>query len=69
VSVEAIGVKMGSLHLANPTLLASRVHGSSLSKVLDALKFGAGGADFLIVGRSITESLNPSKALAEVIGV
>jgi hypothetical protein len=69
VSVEAIGVKMGGLQLANPTLLASGVHGSSLSKVLDALKFGGGGADFLIVGKSITESLGPSRALTEVIGV
>jgi dihydroorotate dehydrogenase len=29
------------LQLSNSTLLASGVHGSSLSKVLEALKFGA----------------------------
>jgi dihydroorotate dehydrogenase (NAD+) catalytic subunit len=44
LSVDAISVKMAGLQLANPTVLASGVHGSSLSKVLDAIKFGAGGA-------------------------
>ncbi len=51
MSVESISVQMPGLHLANPTLLASGVHGSSLTKVLDALKFGAGGA--------ITKSIGP----------
>jgi dihydroorotate dehydrogenase (NAD+) catalytic subunit len=51
VSVDAIAVKMGGLRLANPTLLASGVHGSSLAKVLDAIKFGAGGA--------VTKSIGP----------
>jgi dihydroorotate dehydrogenase (NAD+) catalytic subunit len=45
-------VKMGGLHLANPLLLASGVHGSSLSKVLDAIRLGAGGA--------VTKSIGPS---------
>lgn len=51
MSVEDISVKMGSLHLANPTVLASGVHGSSLSKVLDAIKYGAGAA--------VTKSIGP----------
>jgi len=42
---------MAGLQLSNPTLLASGVHGSSLSKVLDAIKFGAGGA--------VTKSIGP----------
>jgi len=44
---------MGDLHLENPTLLASGVHGSSLQKVLDALKFGAGAA--------VTKSIGPTQ--------
>ena len=51
MSVEMIIVKMGSLQLANPTILASGVHGSSFSEVLEALKFGAGGA--------VTKSIGP----------
>ncbi len=51
MSVEAIAVKMGRLQLANPAVLASGVHGSSLSKVLDAIRFGAGGA--------VTKSIGP----------
>lgn len=51
MSVEAISVKMGSFHLENPALLASGVHGSSLAKVLEALKYGAGGA--------VTKSIGP----------
>lgn len=51
MSVDAISVRMGSLRLANPTLLASGVHGSSLSKVLEALRYGAGGA--------VTKSIGP----------
>lgn len=51
MGVEAITVKMGSLRLGNPALLASGVHGSSLGKVLEALKFGAGGA--------VTKSIGP----------
>lgn len=35
----------------------------------DARSGAASGADFLIVGRSITESPDPAKALAEVLGV
>ncbi|HMD78487.1 MAG TPA: hypothetical protein VKF39_00720, partial [Nitrososphaerales archaeon] len=37
-------VKMGSLQLANPMIPSSGAHGSSLGKVQDALKFGAGAA-------------------------
>jgi dihydroorotate dehydrogenase (NAD+) catalytic subunit len=51
MSVDAIGVKMGSLQLANPTLLASGVQGASLSKVVEAIRFGAGGA--------VTKSIGP----------
>ena len=51
MSVDAIAVKMGGLQLSNPTVLASGVHGSSLSKVLKALKVGAGGA--------VTKSIGP----------
>jgi dihydroorotate dehydrogenase (NAD+) catalytic subunit len=43
---------MGSLQLANPVFLASGVQGSSLSKVLEALKLGAGGA--------VTKSIGPA---------
>jgi dihydroorotate dehydrogenase (NAD+) catalytic subunit len=49
--VEAIEVKMRGLHLVNPTLLASGVHGGSLEKVLQALRFGAGAA--------VTKSIGP----------
>jgi dihydroorotate dehydrogenase (NAD+) catalytic subunit len=52
MSVEAIAVKMGSLQLSNPTVLASGVHGSSLAKVLEALRVGAGGA--------VTKSIGPA---------
>ena len=51
MSVDAITVKMGGLHLSNPTVLASGVHGSSLAKVLKALQVGAGGA--------VTKSIGP----------
>jgi len=65
MSVEAINVKMGSLHLANPTVLASGVHGSSLAKVLDALKFGAGGAVTKSIGPEPREGY-PEPTLVEV---
>ena len=52
MSVDSIRVQTGSLQLANPTLLASGVQGSSFSKVLEALKFGAGGA--------VTKSTGPT---------
>ena len=51
MSVEAIGVRRGALELSNPTMLASGVQGGDLSKVLEALKFGAGGA--------VTKSVGP----------
>lgn len=51
MDVDAIEVKMGGLHLSNPTVLASGVHGASLSKVLFALRVGAGGA--------VTKSVGP----------
>jgi dihydroorotate dehydrogenase (NAD+) catalytic subunit len=51
MSVDAIAVKMGSLQLSNPAMLASGVHGSSLAKVLEALRVGAGGA--------VTKSIGP----------
>jgi dihydroorotate dehydrogenase (NAD+) catalytic subunit len=52
MSVEGISVDLGGLRLANPTVLASGVHGSSLSKVLSALRVGAGAA--------VTKSIGPS---------
>ena len=42
---------MGRLRLSNPTVLASGVHGSSLARVLEALRVGAGGA--------VTKSIGP----------
>ena len=51
MSLEGIRVKMGGLDIANPTLLASGVHGASLAKVLEALKYGAGAA--------VTKSIGP----------
>lgn len=49
---DAIRVRAGRLELSNPTVLASGVQGESLSKVLDALKYGAGAA--------VTKSIGPS---------
>ena len=51
MSLDAIAVKIGGLQLSNPVLLASGVHGSSLAKVLEALRVGAGGA--------VTKSIGP----------
>ena len=51
MSLDAIAVKIGGLQLSNPVLLASGVHGSSLAKVLGALRVGAGGA--------VTKSIGP----------
>jgi dihydroorotate dehydrogenase (NAD+) catalytic subunit len=65
MSIEAIKVKMGSLHLANPIVLASGIHGSSLGKVLDALKFGAGGAVTKSIGPEPREGY-PEPTLVEV---
>jgi dihydroorotate dehydrogenase (NAD+) catalytic subunit len=51
LSVDAIAVKMAGLQLSNPAILASGVHGSSLARVLEALRVGAGGA--------VTKSIGP----------
>jgi dihydroorotate dehydrogenase (NAD+) catalytic subunit len=67
VSVHAIEVKMGDLRLSNPTVLASGVHGSSLEKVLQALKFGAGAAVTKSVGPAPREGY-PEPTLVEVEG-
>ncbi len=67
MSVEGIRVKTGRLQLANPTLLASGVHGSSLSKVLDALRYGAGGAVTKSIGPKPREGY-PEPTLVEVEG-
>ncbi len=56
---------MGSLHLSNPTVLASGVHGSSLEKVLQALRFGAGAAVTKSVGTVPREGY-PEPTLVEV---
>jgi dihydroorotate dehydrogenase (NAD+) catalytic subunit len=58
---------MGSLQLANPTLLASGIHGSSLSKVVEALKFGAGGAVTKSIGLAAREGYK-EPTLVEVEG-
>ncbi len=65
MSVEALAVKMGRLQLANPAVLASGVHGSSLSKVLDAIRFGAGGAVTKSIGLRPREG-NAEPTLVEV---
>jgi dihydroorotate dehydrogenase (NAD+) catalytic subunit len=67
LSVDAIAVKMGGLHLSNPTLLASGVHGTSLSKVLEALRVGAGGAVTKSIGPVPREGY-PEPTLVEVEG-
>ena len=51
MNANAIEVEMAGLHFSNPTVLASGVHGSSLAKVLQALKVGAGAA--------VTKSIGP----------
>ncbi|MBI3859627.1 MAG: dihydroorotate dehydrogenase [Thaumarchaeota archaeon] len=51
MSADAIRVETDGLHLQNPTILASGVQGTSLGRVLDALKFGAGAA--------VTKSIGP----------
>ncbi|MGD0477114.1 MAG: dihydroorotate dehydrogenase [Nitrososphaerales archaeon] len=51
MNADSVRVQMGSLQLANPTLLASGIHGSSLLKVVEALRLGAGGA--------VTKSIGP----------
>ena len=58
---------MGDLHLSNPTVLASGVHGSSLDKVLQALKYGAGGAVTKSIGPLPREGY-PEPTLVEVEG-
>ncbi|MDE1857468.1 MAG: dihydroorotate dehydrogenase [Thaumarchaeota archaeon] len=67
MGVDAITVEMGSLHLSNPTVLASGVHGSSLDKVLAALKFGAGAAVTKSIGPIPREGY-PEPTLVEVEG-
>jgi dihydroorotate dehydrogenase (NAD+) catalytic subunit len=51
MNTEALRVDAGRLRLSNPTVLASGVQGESLSKVVDALKYGAGAA--------VTKSIGP----------
>ncbi len=65
MSVDAIAVEMGGLHLSNPTVLASGVHGSSLAKVLGALRVGAGGAVTKSIGAVPREGY-PEPTLVEV---
>jgi dihydroorotate dehydrogenase (NAD+) catalytic subunit len=67
VSVEGLAVDLGGLRLSNPTVLASGVHGSSLEKVLDALKVGAGGAVTKSIGPMPREGY-PEPTLIEVEG-
>ena len=52
MSLDAIGVEMAGLHLSNPLVLASGVQGTSLGKVMEALKLGAGAA--------VTKSIGPT---------
>jgi dihydroorotate dehydrogenase (NAD+) catalytic subunit len=65
--VDAISVKMGGLHLSNPLVLASGVHGSSLAKVLGALRAGAGAAVTKSIGPAPREGY-PEPTLVEVEG-
>lgn len=58
---------MGSLQLPNPTVLASGVHGSSLDKVLQALRFGAGAAVTKSIGVLPREGY-PEPTFVEVEG-
>jgi dihydroorotate dehydrogenase (NAD+) catalytic subunit len=51
LSVDVISVKMGSLQMANPLVLASGVQGTSLGRVTEAIKLGAGAA--------VTKSIGP----------
>lgn len=67
MSVDAIAVKMGSLRLANPTVLASGVHGSSLDRALQALRYGAGAAVTKSIGPVPREGY-PEPTLVEVDG-
>lgn len=67
MNLDAITVKMGSLHLPNPTVLASGVHGGALSKVLEALRVGAGGAVTKSIGPTPREGY-PEPTMVEVEG-
>jgi dihydroorotate dehydrogenase (NAD+) catalytic subunit len=67
LGVDAIEVKMGGLHLSNPTVLASGVHGSSLDAVLRALKYGAGAAVTKSIGPVPREGY-PEPTMVEVEG-
>ena len=67
MSVDAISVKMAGLQLSNPAVLASGVHGSSLAKVLEALRVGAGGAVTKSIGPAPREGY-PEPTLVEVEG-
>jgi len=62
---DAIAVKMGKLKLSNPLLLASGVQGEGLSKVLEALRFGAGAAVTKSIG-SLPRKGYPEPTLVEV---
>lgn len=55
------------MHLSNPTVLASGVHGASLSKVFHALKVGAGAAVTKSIGKIPREGY-PEPTLVEVEG-
>ena len=67
MSIDAIAVKTAGLRLTNPLLLASGVHGSSLGKLLEALKFGAGGAVTKSIG-PVPRDGYPEPTLVEVEG-
>jgi dihydroorotate dehydrogenase (NAD+) catalytic subunit len=51
LSIESLKTSVGGIPLANPVLLASGVQGSSIDRVLEALRLGAGGA--------VTKSIGP----------
>ena len=67
MDASSIEAQIGSLHFANPTALASGVHGSSLSKVLQALKVGAGAAVTKSIGVAPREGY-PEPTMVEVEG-
>lgn len=52
MSLDVIRVERDGLHLQNPLVLASGVQGTTLGKILEAIKYGAGAA--------VTKSIGPA---------
>ena len=62
---EAIEARLGRLRISNPTILASGVQGESLSRVVQALEYGAGAAVTKSIGPE-PRSGYPEPTMAEV---